>query len=88
MHQEAVKVQRELAKDGRVVYLTILVYAFVMSWNNPLRTRYATMSIVCVLAGGSGTEAGGGDVSIISRLMYVLAVPDLPKSQHESRSFA
>jgi len=56
-----------------------------MSWNSPLRTKYATMLDVYVFSGGSGTEAGGRDVSITSRVMYVLAIPNLPRSQHEPR---
>jgi hypothetical protein len=56
-----------------------------MTWNNPLRTKYATMVDVYVFSGGSGTEAGGRDVSITSRVVYALAVPDLPRSQHEYR---
>ena len=85
MHQQAVKVQCELPKNSSTLYLTILVYVFAMSWNNPLRTKYATMLDVYVFPCGSGTEAGGCDVSITRRAMYVLAIPDLLRNQHESR---
>ena len=83
MHRQAVKIQREIHKNSIILYLTILVYVFVMSWNNPLRTKYPTMLDVYVFPGESGTEAGGCDVSITRRVIYVLAIPDLPRSQHE-----
>ena len=88
MHQQAVKVQRGLPKNSSIAYLTILVYVSVMSWNNPLRTKYATMLDVYVFPGGSRTEAGGREVKITSRAIYVEAIPDLPRSQRESRWFA
>lgn len=88
MPRGAVQGQRELPKSRRAVYPTILVYVFVISRNNPLRTKDATMLEVYVFSGGSGTEAGGLDVSITSTEMYVLAVPDLPRSQHESFQYA
>jgi len=66
-------------------YLTILVYVLATTWNKLWRTKYATMVDVYVFPGGSGTEAGGRDVSITRRVVYALAVPDLPRSQHESR---
>jgi hypothetical protein len=56
-----------------------------MTWNNPLRTKYATIFDEYMFSGGSGTEAGGRDVSTTSRVVYGLAIPDLPGSQHESR---
>jgi len=56
-----------------------------MTWNSPLRTKYATMFDEKMFSGGSGTEAGGRDVSTTSRVVYALAVPDLPRSQRESR---
>lgn len=56
-----------------------------MTWNNPLRTKYATMVDVYMFSGGSGTEAGGRDVSTTSRVVYALAAPDLPRREHESR---
>lgn len=77
-------VQRELPKVAEW-YLTILVYVFLMTWNNPLRTKYATMVDVYMFSGGSGTEAGGRDVSTTSRVVYALAAPDLPRREHESR---
>lgn len=66
-------------------YLTILVYVFLMTWNNPLRTKYATMVDAYIFSGGSGTEAGGCDVSTTSRVAYALAAPDLPRSEQKSR---
>ena len=55
-----------------------------MTWNNPLRTKYATMVDVYIFSGGSGMEAGGCDVSTTSRVVYALAAPDLPGSEHKS----
>ncbi len=46
MHQEAVKVQRRVSVNYPKIAewcLTNLVYVFPMAWNNPLRTKYATM---------------------------------------------
>lgn len=41
-----------------------------MARNNPLRTKYATMFELYMFSGGSGTEAGGRDVSTTSRVVY------------------